>query len=206
MSEMRKIFVAGIGTDVGKTVISAILVEALKADYWKPVQSGGLDATDSLWVRDFISNEKSVIHNEQFLLSEPVSPHAAANIDGIHIGLEDFELPETSNHLIIEGAGGLMVPLNNFGETILDLIPFIAEEVVLVSKNYLGSINHTLMSIEILKSRGLNILGIIFNGDSNPETEAIILNSTDIKCLGYIPNADSQMKEFIKEQAKDIKI
>lgn len=206
MSEMRKIFVAGIGTDVGKTMISSIMVEALKADYWKPIQAGCIDETDSLWVRDFISNDISQIHKEQFLLAEPISPHAAANLEGKHIGLSDFELPQTSNNLIIEGAGGLMVPLNNFGETILDLIPFIADEVVLVSKNYLGSINHTLMSIELLKSRGLKLSGIIFNGDSNPETESIILNSTDAKCLAYIPNAESDLKEFVRDQAALIKL
>ena len=206
MSGLRRIFVAGIGTDVGKTMVSTILVESLKADYWKPVQAGSIDETDSLWVRDFISNDTSVIHKEQFLLSEPVSPHEAANIDGVHIGLEDFVLPVTQNNLIIEGAGGLMVPLNNFGATILDLIPFVANEVVLVSKNYLGSINHTLMSIELLKSRRLNVTGIIFNGDSNPETEAIILNSTDITCLGYIPNAECELKSFVKAQAGLVKI
>ncbi|MBN4071015.1 dethiobiotin synthase [Crocinitomix catalasitica] len=202
---MKRIFVTGIGTEVGKTFCSAIIVEALQADYWKPVQAGNLDDLDSLWVRDFISNEVSRFHSERYLLSEPMSPHAAANIDGIDISLDDFEVPATENSLIIEGAGGLMVPLNSDGDTILDLIPKVSDETILVSKNYLGSINHTLLSIETLRSRNIPIKGIIFNGDSNAESEKIILASSGVKCLGKIPMMDSELKEFIKEQAEVIK-
>ncbi len=202
----RKIFISGIGTEVGKTFCSAIVVEALKADYWKPVQAGELDDLDSLWVRDFISNDKSDFHTERYLLSEPMSPHAAAKIDGIEIEISDFVVPKTDNTLVIEGAGGLMVPINEKGDMIVDLIPQVADETILISKNYLGSINHTLMSIELLKSRGIKITGIIFNGDPNPETEAIILKTTGVKCLGKVPMADSDIKEFIKEQAGKLDI
>jgi dethiobiotin synthetase len=197
----RKIFISGIGTEVGKTFCSAIVVEALKADYWKPIQAGELNDLDSLWVRDFISNDFSKFHKEQFLLSEPMSPHAAAKIDSIEISLADFRVPETENTLIIEGAGGLMVPLNEKGDMIVDLIPEVADETILVSKNYLGSINHTLMSIELLKQRNIKISGIIFNGEPNPETESIILETSGVKCLGKIPFADSELKGFIKEYA-----
>ena len=113
---MRRIFVTGIGTEIGKTFCSAILVEALTADYWKPVQAGELDDLDSDFVRHAISNTKTNIHPEQYLLSEPMSPHAAARIDGIHLSPATFQRPETDNHLIIEGAGGLMVPLNDEGD------------------------------------------------------------------------------------------
>jgi len=202
----KKIFISGIGTEVGKTFCSAIVVEALKADYWKPVQAGELDDLDSLWVRDFISNDISQFHTERYLLSEPMSPHAAAKIDGIEMQLSDFNVPETENTLIIEGAGGLMVPMNEKGDMIVDLIKEVADETILISKNYLGSINHTLMSIELLKSRGIKITGIIFNGDPNPETEAIILKTTGVKCLGKVPMADSDIKEFIKEQAGKLDI
>ncbi|MFT4601265.1 MAG: dethiobiotin synthetase [Arenicella sp.] len=197
----RRIFISGIGTEVGKTFCSAIVVEALKADYWKPVQAGELDDLDSLWVRDFISNDRSEFHTERFLLSEPMSPHAAAKIDGMEMNISDFEAPKTDNILVIEGAGGLMVPLNEKGDMIVDLIPVVADETILISKNYLGSINHTLMSIELLKSRNIKITGIIFNGDSNPETEAIILKTTGVRCLGKIPMADSDIKEFVRDQA-----
>jgi len=200
----RRIFVTGIGTEIGKTFCSAIVVEALKADYWKPVQAGELDDLDSLWVRDFISNSTSVFHKERYLLSEPMSPHAAARIDGISIQLDDFKIPSTQNNLVIEGAGGLMVPLNDTGDMVVDLIEKVADEVILVSMNYLGSINHTLLSVELLKSRGLKITGILFNGESNLETEEIILKTTGLKCLGKIPMADSDIKEFVKEQAQMI--
>lgn len=198
---MRRIFVSGIGTEVGKTFCSAIIVEALKADYWKPVQAGELDDLDSLWVRDFISNPSSKFHKERYLLSEPMSPHAAARIDGIAMKISDFETPSTENHLIIEGAGGLMVPINDHGDMMIDLIPHLADETILISQNYLGSINHTLLSIELLKSRGIKITGILFNGHPNPETEAIILKTTGVKCLGKIPMADAKIKEFVKDQA-----
>ncbi|MDA7804325.1 dethiobiotin synthase [Crocinitomix sp.] len=197
----KRIFVSGIGTEIGKTFCSAILVEALKADYWKPVQAGELDQLDSDWVRNTISNERSQFHPEQFLLSQPMSPHAAAKIGGIRLDPKGFVLPETTNHLIIEGAGGLMVPLNHSGDLIVDLIPLVAEEVVLVSKNYLGSINHTLLSIALLKQRNIPIAGIIFNGDSNPETEEIVLQTTGVKCIGKVPTLKGDLKMFIKRQA-----
>jgi dethiobiotin synthetase len=182
---MRKIFVTGIGTDVGKTVASAILTEVLEADYWKPVQAGDLDNSDSIKVQKLISNSKSVIHSEGIKLSEPISPHAAAEIDNVEIKLGDFKLPEIENNIIIEGAGGLMVPLNN-KDLIIDLIQHLKAEVVLVSQNYLGSINHTILSIDALNSRGLRVTGIIFNGDENAETENYILNYSGLNCLGRI--------------------
>ena len=198
----KRIFVSGIGTEIGKTFCSAIIVEALNADYWKPVQAGELDQLDSDFVRRAITNTITTIHPEQFLLSQPMSPHAAAKLDGIELKLSDFKVPATTNNLVIEGAGGLMVPINEKGDFIVDLIPHIADEVILISKNYLGSINHTLLSIELLKQRNIPVKGIIFNGDPNPETEAIILSTTGIKCLGKIPMKDQELKRFVREQAK----
>ncbi|MBD3637126.1 MAG: dethiobiotin synthase [Crocinitomicaceae bacterium] len=201
----KKIFVTGVGTEIGKTFCSAIICEALAADYWKPLQAGNLEDLDSLWVRDFVSNKNIVLHTERYLLSEPMSPHAAARLDGVDISLDDFEPPETDNTLIIEGAGGLMVPLNDKGDMIIDLIPRISDETILISMNYLGSINHTLLSVEVLKQRGIAIKGIIFNGDPNIETEEVILSNTGVPCLGRIPMADSDLKEFIHEQAMKIR-
>ena len=202
---MKRIFVSGIGTEIGKTFCSAIIVEALKADYWKPVQAGELDDLDSLWVRDFISNNESKFHSETYLLSSAMSPHAAARLDNIEMELDDFKVPDTNNTLIIEGAGGLMVPLNHKGDMIVDLIPKVADETILISQNYLGSINHTLLSVELMKSRGIPIKGIIFNGERNQETEDIILSVTGLKCLGKVPMVDSKLKEFIKEQADQMR-
>lgn len=193
---MRKIFVTGIGTDVGKTIISAILAEKLKADYWKPIQAGNLNDTDTKRVKKLITNEQTVFHPEAYCFSKAVSPHAAAKSDGIKINLLKIKLPVTKNHLIIEGAGGLMVPLNQ-KLLMIDLISHLDAEVVLVSKNYLGSINHTLLSIEVLMARGVNITGIVFNGLPNEETESFILQYSGLKCLARIKHAPKITPEFI---------
>ncbi|MEM8848047.1 MAG: dethiobiotin synthase, partial [Bacteroidota bacterium] len=137
------VFVTGISTEVGKTVASAIVVEALEADYWKPVQAGDLDNSDSHKIERLISNTKTKIHPNSYALNTPMSPHAAAEIDGIRVDLEKIVPPQTENHLVIEGAGGLLVPLNE-KDTINDLI-LTNYKVIVVSRHYLGSINHTLL-------------------------------------------------------------
>lgn len=182
---MKSFFITGIGTNVGKTIASSILVEALKADYWKPIQAGELDNTDAMKIRSLVSNTKSVIHPETYRLSKAMSPHAAAHADKIEINIKKIILPETVNSLIIEGAGGLMVPLNS-ESLVIDLIKKFKTEVILVSNNYLGSINHTLLSIEALKSRNIPIAGIIFNGKSNIQSEEFILKHSGLKCLLHI--------------------
>ncbi len=198
---MRKIFIAGIGTDIGKTVVSSVLVEALKADYFKPIQCGSLDDSDSMKVRKWVANSESVIHQEFYRLNGFKSPHAAAQEEGVEIAVSEITLPETDNTLIIEGAGGLMVPLNN-KEMVVDLISHFEAEVVLVSQNYLGSINHTLLSIELLRSRGLRISGIIFNGESVPATEEVILEYTGLNALGRIRQEPEINSEVIGRYAQ----
>ena len=183
------LFVTGIDTEIGKTITSSILVQALNADYWKPVQAGDLDDTDSHKVERYTSAVK--IHPEGFRLNTPMSPHAAAAIDGVEISLDDFKIPETDNHLIIEGAGGLYVPLNG-KDCVIDLIAKLQIPVVLVSKNYLGSINHTLLSINALKNRNIPIFGLIFNGKSTPTTEEVIERMTGVRILGRV----EEMKEI----------
>lgn len=179
---MKQFFITGIGTDVGKTVASAILVEALEADYWKPIQAGELENTDAQKIKSLISNSNSFIHPETFLLSTAMSPHAAAEIDNIKMVRTDFSIPETSNSLIIEGAGGVMVPIND-EYLILDLIERLDLEVILVVSNYLGSINHTLLTINALNSRNIPIAGIIFNGEPTPSSKEFILQYSRLKCL-----------------------
>ena len=199
-----RLFVTGIGTEVGKTVISAILTEALEADYWKPVQAGDLDYSDTHKVKDLVSNSKSVFHCETHALNHPMSPHAAAERDGVEISLNDFQIPKTDNHLVIEGAGGLMVPLNR-KDCMIDLIEGLGVEAVLVSRNYLGSINHTLLSVEALKSRGIAIKGIIFNDEENAETESVILEMTGLKCLGRVGMIEDFSKESVAKCAENFK-
>jgi len=170
---MKQLFVTGISTEVGKTVASAIIVEALKADYWKPIQSGDLDYSDTDKVKELISNNQSVFHPNSYELNTPMSPHAAAEIDGVTIKLKDIKQPKTSNNLVIEGAGGLLVPLNNKNAVADIIVP--EYKVVLVSRHYLGSINHTLLSVEYLKSNGIAIAGIIFSGDEHPTTKNMLI-------------------------------
>jgi dethiobiotin synthetase len=173
-------FVTAIGTDSGKTLVSAILCEALEADYWKPIQAG--TPTDSELVRKLIANKKSQIHSEKYLLNTPASPHAAAKKEGIEIKLSDFVLPSTSNDLIIEGAGGCLVPLND-QDFVIDIADKLNLQIILVANLYLGSINHTLLTFQLLKNRNLTVKGIVFNGPPNNESERIILHHTQYKCL-----------------------
>jgi dethiobiotin synthetase len=199
--DMKRIFVTGIGTDIGKTVVSAVLVEALKADYWKPVQTGSFFSRDTVEVKRIISNTKSQFHPESYLLKQPMSPHAAAELEDVEIQMDRINLPNTSNHLVIEGAGGLMVPLNR-NHFMIDLIQKFDAEVVLVVKNYLGSINHTLLSIDVLKSRGLKIMGIIINEEPHALSENIILQYSGLKLLGRIEKEGMIKKEVIEKYAK----
>jgi dethiobiotin synthetase len=199
----QQYIVTGIGTDVGKTVVSAILSEALKATYWKPIQAGDLDNSDSIKVNKWTTDNVNVLE-ERFRLNSPMSPHAAAAIDGIEIQIKDIQKPATEGNLIIEGAGGIMVPINEKGDTYLDVFEELKLPVIIISKNYLGSINHTLMTIEMIQSRGIEIKGIIFSGISNEATESIILSKTKLKCLARIPEATEVNAEFIQTQAKQI--
>ncbi|MEE1944380.1 dethiobiotin synthase [Pedobacter sp. KR3-3] len=182
----NKYFVTGIGTGIGKTITSAVITEKLKADYWKPIQSGDLEQSDSLAIENLISNSQTVIHPETYRLTQPLSPHLSAKLDGLTIELDKLVLPATENTLIVEGAGGLMVPLND-KHLIVDLIKHLELEVILVSQNYLGSINHTLLSINLLKQYQIPIRGIVFNGETNHESETYILNYSQLPCLGHIP-------------------
>ncbi len=194
-----KLFITGIGTDVGKTIASAIVTEALEADYWKPIQAGDLNNSDSHKVKKYTSNTKTKFHNNSYALNTPASPHLAAAIDEVTIDLKKIKAPKTKNHLVIEGAGGLFVPLND-NDTIADLIQP-DYKVIVVSRHYLGSINHTLLTIEALKHRNIPIAGIIFNGDENKATEEIILKKTGITFLGRIENEPYFDTTVIREYA-----
>ncbi len=194
-----KIFITGISTDVGKTITSAIIVEALEADYWKPIQAGDLDNSDSYKIKSQISNTKSQIFGNSYKLNTPASPHLAAEIDGITIDLKQINEPKTNNHLVIEGAGGIFVPLNE-KDSIIDLIQP-DYKVIVVSRHYLGSINHTLLTIEAIKNRGFEVSGIIFSGSKNKSTEDLILNKTGIKCIGRIDEEPYFDQNVIREYA-----
>ncbi len=222
---MNTIFVTGIGTDVGKTVAAAIITEALEADYWKPVQAGFNEGTDAGFVRSVISNTKTIIHPETYKLKLPASPHIAAREEGVEIDLNkiyenylsivnretsivnEAVLTGNSNlkteNLIIEGAGGLIVPLNE-NEFVIDLIKKLNAKVILVSRNYLGSINHSLLTVTVCKQYNLNVLGWVFNDHyMNYENEIVEWSGyPKITSIPFNKNIDAA---FIKEQALLIK-
>jgi dethiobiotin synthetase len=199
----NQFIIAGIGTEIGKTLISAIFRQGMQADYWKPVQSGNPEEADALFIGQMTRVPEGKIWDSSYMLTQPLSPHTAAEIDGIRISLDHIQLPLTERSLIVELAGGLMVPLNE-SETNLDLIARIALPVILVSKNYLGSINHTLLSYEILKAKQIPIAGIVFNGPANASGERFILQHTGLKVLLRVPELALINPEIIQEYAQQI--
>lgn len=201
---MNQFFVTGIGTEVGKTIVSAVLTEALEADYWKPIQSGDLDNTDSMKIERWISNPHTRIHPERYRLNQPLSPHASAALDGVEIKVSDFELPRTDRPLIVEGAGGLLVPLS-LQETMLDLIEHLQLPVILVVRHYLGSINHTLLSLEVLRVRGIELVGIVYNGVENEASEQAIEALSGVKVLGRVGEMVPISHEAIAQQAEAVR-
>lgn len=198
-----KLFITGISTNVGKTIASAIITEALEADYWKPIQSGDLHHTDADKVKKLLSNKKSVIHPEAYRLQMPASPHASSDAENVKIDPSKIYEPKTKNKLVIEGAGGLLVPLND-NATISDLIQP-DYKVIVVSMHYLGSINHTLLTIEALKLRKINIAGLLFSGDEHPTTESIIAKMSGCNILGRIDQEPYFDQNIVREYANKFK-
>ncbi|HCO84123.1 MAG TPA: dethiobiotin synthase [Arenibacter sp.] len=197
---MKQFFVTGISTDVGKTITSAVLVEALEADYWKPVQTG--DDSDSETISNLISNTKTVLHKSSYSLKAPMSPHAAAALEGVYIDHNKIQEPKTENHMVIEGAGGVLVPLND-SDTLLDII-MPTYHVVVVVKHYLGSINHSLLTIKWLLLKGYDV-AILFNGEPNKASEDIITKITGVPVLGRIGQEATLTKEVVKKYAEQLR-
>ena len=195
-----KLFITGISTDVGKTIASAIIVEALQADYWKPIQAGDLEHSDTHKVQSLVSNTQSHFHSNSYALQTPASPHLAAAMDGITITMNQIQEPKTTNHLVVEGAGGILVPLNET-QSVVDLIQP-DYKVIVVSRHYLGSINHTLLTIEALQNRKIQVAGIIFSGDENTSSESIILSRTAVPFIGRIAQEPYFDTNVISEYAE----
>ena len=198
------LFITGIGTNVGKTVVSAILTEAMQADYWKPIQSGTIEGMDSNTVKSLISNSKTVIHPETYLLEEPLSPHFAAKIDGITIELDKIKLPKTENDLIIEGAGGLLVPINST-HYVIDIAKQMDCEIVLVISSYLGCINHSLLSIDYLLRNQFKIKALVFNGEFEPEVKQSIVDYVKNALIIDVPQIKELSKSAVLQISSQIK-
>jgi dethiobiotin synthetase len=195
-------FLTAIGTDSGKTLIAAALAQAIEADYWKPIQAGYPTDTETIKA---LTGNRVFCHNEQFRLNTPASPHEAAFLDGIRLSLNDFNLPKTTNDLVIESAGGCMVPFNN-NEFMIDLVPKFNAEIILVSNNYLGSINHTLLTLELIKQRGYSLKAIIFNGPRNKATEDVIMKNAEAPCLFKVPQMGQVDDKTIYSLSEELKI
>lgn len=199
---MTTYFITGIGTDVGKTIAAAIVTEALEADYWKPIQAGELEHCDTKKVERLISNKLTTFHKNSYALHTPMSPHAAAEIDGVFIELKHIKPPKTKNNLVIEGAGGLLVPINN-KHTILDILQP-DYKVIVVSRHYLGSINHSLLTLNLLKDKGFDV-SVIFSGNEHKTTEDIIKKMTHVKVIGRIEEEPYFDKNVIKAYAEEFR-
>lgn len=201
--EQKLLFITGIGTEVGKTVCSAILTKYFNADYWKPIQSGDLHFSDSMKIQDWVG-ENIVIHPETYRLQLAASPHQSAKEEKITIDLNEFKLPKTQNNLIVEGAGGLMVPLSD-KEFIIDLIEKLQLPVALVVRNYLGCINHTLLSIMALNQKKINLKYLILNGNFPPYTERVICENIQPETeIIRILDIENITKENIERSTKQL--
>lgn len=198
---MTPIFITGIGTGIGKTLISAILAKALEADYWKPIQAGYEEGTDSEYVHNTLTGTASVIHPEVYKLKMPASPHIAAREEGITISIQKIcdQVPPISRNLIIEGAGGLLVPLNG-SEFVADLVKALGAKVILVSRNYLGSINHSLLTARVCREMNLPVMGWIFN-DQYLHYEEEIVGWTNYPLIASVPYTKAADGKFIEAQA-----
>jgi dethiobiotin synthetase len=174
-------------------------------DYWKPVQAGDLNNTDSMFVKKIVSNKTTIVHPERYRLTHAVSPHRAAELDGVQISKFDFTLPETQNNLIVETAGGIISPLSKDFLNI-DLVAWLKLPVILVSYNYLGSINHTLLTIEILKQRKIPVKGIVFAGEANQASESFIMENSGLPVLFYLPFFNEISRNQIASFSENLKL
>ncbi|MFH1157776.1 MAG: dethiobiotin synthase [Pseudomonadota bacterium] len=188
--------ITGTDTGVGKTVFAAMLTLALKGVYWKPVQAGTEGATDTQTVRKLTGLPDNRFLPESYILTQPLSPHRAAELDGRKI--EELKLPKAVSPLIIEGAGGLMVPLSR--ETLfIDIFKKWNLPVILCARTVLGTINHTLLSIEAMKKRAMPILGIAFIGSDNPDNIRTITEFSGVRNLGRLPLLEALGKKSLEE-------
>lgn len=198
----RQLFVTGTDTGIGKTVVSAILVSGLNGRYWKPIQSGLGETTDTQWIQEVTALTENHFFPETYRLKQPLSPHASAAAEGTHIDLEAFQLPVTEEHLIVEGAGGIMVPLNET-HLMLDLMKQLDIPVLLVAQSKLGTINHTLLSLELLKRNDLEIFGIIMNGPKNPSNREAIEHFGKVSVraeIEYLPEINRKSLQHTFDQ------
>ncbi len=212
----KGLIVCGTDTDVGKTIISSLLVQGLNAQYWKPIQSGLIDGSDTKYVQQLLGLKDENFIDEIYKFKAPVSPHWAAEKEGTVIDVSKINIPIIKKPLVIETAGGLLVPINR-QKLQIDMIKDWALPIVLVARSGLGTLNHTLLSIEALKTRGIPLKGIILNGSLHKDNPQTIEEFSGIPILAQIPifknlspqtlekewhqqNLNKTFKEFIDTQ------
>jgi dethiobiotin synthase len=183
---LQGFFVTGTDTDVGKTIVSAWLLAHLDADYWKPVQAGTEPETDSVTVRRLAEVSADRILPEAYVLPDAMAPHEAARRAGVSIDMAKLMAPAMDRLLVVEGAGGMLVPLTDTAY-VIDLASELQLPVLLVARSTLGTINHTLLSIEALRRRGLPLAGVVMNGPDTPHNRAAIERYGDVSVIAEIP-------------------
>ncbi|MCW3122147.1 MAG: bioD [Flavipsychrobacter sp.] len=203
MPHHNSIAILGIHTGIGKTIASAVIAEAIGADYWKPVQAG-IEERDIDLVSRLLTDGLGRVHPEAVVLSQPMSPHAAAAIDNVDIDFTKFEWPVTNKTLLVETAGGILSPMSST-TTMADFVLHYQLPVILVVQNYLGSINHSLLSIEVLKNRGVNLLGIVINGTPNSDSETFIEQYSKVPVIARIPHLETLDNATVVKHAHEIK-
>ena len=199
----NRFIIAGVHTGIGKTIVSAVICQATGCHYWKPVQAGFEEGTDSNFIRSVVTHPNTIVHPERFLLNTPMSPHEAARIDGLQIQPEDFSMPQTDAPLLIETAGGLMSPLAS-GFLNIDLIRQLQLPVLFVTMDYLGSINHTLLSLAALNAAGIPVRGLIFSGSETASSREFIRQHTALPELFSIPLLPELSSAYIQQAAQAV--
>ncbi len=200
----KRIIICGTDTDVGKTIVSSFFVQGLKAIYWKPIQSGTEESTDTKTVCKLLNLEPKRFISERYKFKAPVSPHWAAEQESSFIEPSNLHLPDLNELIIIETAGGLMVPLNRNWLQI-DQLKVWGAPIILVARTGLGTLNHTLLSLEALKQRNLNVLGLVLNGPPHKDNPKTLEQFGDTKILASLPffdevNAKVLSQEWNKQQ------
>ena len=198
-------FITGTDTGVGKTFFSALLIKKYNFDYWKPIQTGKFIENDTFYIKQNIGIEKNRFHKPTYSFKKPLSPHLASNYEKISINMKKIKKPNSDRPLIIEGAGGILVPLNK-KNLLIDLIKKFKFPVIVISKSILGTINHTLMTLEILKKNKINIFGVILNNIKNKkegyQNAKSIEDFGNIKVLGQISSINNITKKKIEILSK----
>ena len=197
-----RLVITGTDTGIGKTVFCAALVDALSACYWKPIQSGLDEETDSDTVLRLGRMSSRRIFPEAWRLRTAVSPHLSAEIDRVTLDPDALQPPETNWPLIIEGAGGLLVPLTRH-KTFADVFARWQIPVVLCARTGLGTINHTLLSLEVMRQRRIPVLGVALIGDTYPDTQRIIEEMGDVRILGRLPRLETLTPDTLRQAFRE---